>query len=258
MNKRAFTPLKIESNKFNVRSPKGNLSLTGFTLIELLVVIVILGLLIAILLPAFGRARESARRAQCANNLRQHGIAWWLYLDDHNECFPAYIVPPSDIQCGVIEFGGWKGSMGDEYKAENRPLNRYLDVTDTSADIFHCPNDTKPSFSGKTLFDYLGNSYEMNSHILIFGAEGAEVPRPLNTITRSYSKIYLEREYSGYTPGHGMKGPTPPNTPLMVLFLDGHVIGPYLYDSQFETSGSGIDPDKPIYCFPNTTSDDYD
>jgi prepilin-type N-terminal cleavage/methylation domain-containing protein/prepilin-type processing-associated H-X9-DG protein len=66
----------------------------GFTLIELLVAIAILGILIALLLPAVSAAREAARRAQCLNNLRQVGIAVMCHEERHM----------------VFPTGGW-GSM---------------------------------------------------------------------------------------------------------------------------------------------------
>jgi prepilin-type N-terminal cleavage/methylation domain-containing protein len=60
----------------------------GFTLVELLVVIGIIALLIAILLPALAKARDSANRTTCLSNMRQLGTAFMMYTNENKQFFP--------------------------------------------------------------------------------------------------------------------------------------------------------------------------
>lgn len=66
---------------------------SGFTLIELLVVIAIIAILAAILFPVFAQAREKARSASCASNLKQATLAVLMYVQDYDETFPMSIAP---------------------------------------------------------------------------------------------------------------------------------------------------------------------
>ena len=70
-----------------IRNSNSSLARSAFTLVELLVTIAIIGALVALLLPGIQSARESGRRAQCANNLRNIGLGLLAYHNSHNS-FP--------------------------------------------------------------------------------------------------------------------------------------------------------------------------
>ncbi|MFP4224682.1 MAG: type II secretion system protein, partial [Phycisphaeraceae bacterium] len=87
----------------------------GFTLIELLVVISIIGLLIAILLPALGKAQDSAQNTVCKNNLRQQALAVSLYANDYDGQ-----IPPARVYAG--EEGVWKVESPNPFNDVSWPV----------------------------------------------------------------------------------------------------------------------------------------
>ena len=155
----------------------------GFTLIELLVVIAIIAMLASMLLPVLLRARERARRVQCAGNLREIGLAMHMYASNWGEVFPV---------TGVSDNKGTALGL------------LYPDCVDDIR-LFHCPSDTtpgrKPSLDSKKLL--AGGSF-------LYAAYGA------STGSNSRLEIAADRDARGDASNHMFDGAN-------VLFTGGNV-----------------------------------
>lgn len=102
------------------------LSVRGFTLVELLVVMAILGVLVALLLPAVQSAREAARRAQCANNLRQIGLALHNFESQMRQFPPGGRAPLPDASGNI---GYWSVQAQILPFLEQANLGSHIDFT---------------------------------------------------------------------------------------------------------------------------------
>ncbi|MDR1283873.1 MAG: DUF1559 domain-containing protein, partial [Opitutaceae bacterium] len=127
----------------------------GFTLIELLTVIAIIGILAAIIIPAVGRVRESARAAQCTSNLRQIGNASQLWTLENR----GYVV--NVFNYGDVGGANWRDS--ETWIGQLAPLAGYLKTGNfwaftaaTDVPVFMCPA------LKKNLFGYGYNNYALS------------------------------------------------------------------------------------------------
>ncbi len=133
----------------------------GFTLIELLVVVSVVGILIALLLPAVQSARRAARRMQCANNLKQIGLAIHNHAESHGK-FPAGVGRyPADLSflaqiLPQLEQAALYNSINVSDGVE---VNENTTAFKMSPGMFVCPSDASRSWRGtEGAVNYAGNA----------------------------------------------------------------------------------------------------
>jgi prepilin-type N-terminal cleavage/methylation domain-containing protein/prepilin-type processing-associated H-X9-DG protein len=133
----------------------------GFTLIELLVVIAIIGILVGLLVPAVQKVRSAAARIQCANNLKQIGLASHNYHDTNGRLPPGYLATAA--YPSTTPGWGWAAHLLPQLEQDNvyhlldftQPLEKQAAIQ-TMLPVFLCPADqpspgpfaiTDPSFA---------------------------------------------------------------------------------------------------------------
>lgn len=193
-------------------------SLAGFTLIELLVCISIIALLLAILLPALGSAREAARQVTCLSQLRQHGIALHAYAGDNKQILPTrksgtllqFHDTAEPIYRSLVPQGYLQGRGDVETSpTSSAPSGQYSDAAQCPSD----PNDyTTLAFSGvpRQPASYLyrqshnGMPYNATTNVGTGRPISLEDPGPAESATgRSYagfSRLLMAERHNARTP----------------------------------------------------------
>jgi len=170
----------------------------AFSLIELLVVIAITTLLVGVLVPSLGAARDTALEVQCLSQVRQLVTGWTLYANDSSGRAmplhePGRFSPPPPFGTGEREDEVyWFGAIApDRVEYARGFLTPYLDAPHGAYSIYECPAQPWGSYTPQTAFDQPTSTYGYNGYYLspekTPGWRGTIASRPwqrLSTIVR--------------------------------------------------------------------------
>lgn len=140
----------------------------GFTLIELLVVIAIIAILAGMLLPALGKAKEKAKGVQSMNNLKQIGVSFTLYAEDHGDVY-------FNLGGGIPNHGMWTSSPRSNVRLTADHPNAYWGIGYMqyvqNRDVFRCPSARHVDEWRETGLRYapefwLWSSYGINDYVV--------------------------------------------------------------------------------------------
>ena len=154
----------------------------GFTLVELLVVLAIIGILIAMLLPAVQAAREAARRISCCNNVKQLGLAMHSYVDAHG-ALPGHGPQPNvsfSIHARLLLYLE-EGNLHEQIHFDQQLMlgggsSNYVNPVQAEATTkvvssFLCPSDSgSPHFSNSLTFSVDGSQSAGTSYAICTGS----------------------------------------------------------------------------------------
>ncbi|MBL9001342.1 MAG: DUF1559 domain-containing protein [Phycisphaerae bacterium] len=159
----------------------------AFTLIELLVVISVVALLLGLLMPALGRARESGRRVRCLNNLRSLGLGLQMYMDTESKGLLLPKVRP--INEGGNENDPTLLDVMSKYIDAPMPFRPAPDEDWVVSDPFRCPSDVGGiGDDPRPTWAQLGWSYDYLAGKAMVAAELISVRNPQFGVSKAYEK----------------------------------------------------------------------